>query len=55
MVAQHTPNGPLPPDALFCVQILVGIQELLHTPNMDSAAQATAYHIFKKGGAAYVK
>ncbi|KAM3072311.1 SUMO conjugating enzyme Hus5 [Clarireedia jacksonii] len=39
--------------AITIKQILLGIQELLDTPNPDSPAQAEAYNLFKKDRAAY--
>ncbi|KEI38888.1 uncharacterized protein L969DRAFT_95055 [Mixia osmundae IAM 14324] len=36
-------------------QILLGIQDLLDTPNPDDPAQADAYYLFKKDKAAYEK
>lgn len=34
-------------------QILLGIQDLLDTPNPESPAQADAYHLFKKDKSEY--
>ncbi|KAJ8059825.1 hypothetical protein OCU04_011456 [Sclerotinia nivalis] len=39
--------------AITIKQILLGIQELLDTPNPDSPAQADAYNLFKKDKTAY--
>lgn len=41
--------------AINVKQILVGIQELLNTPNPDSPAQAEAYSLFKKDKGEYEK
>lgn len=41
--------------AINVKQILVGIQELLNTPNPDSPAQAEAYSLFKKDKNEYEK
>lgn len=34
-------------------QILQGIQELLNNPNLDSPAQADAFHTYKKNKTLY--
>lgn len=39
--------------ALTMKQILLGIQELLDTPNLDSPAQADAFHTYKKNRTLY--
>jgi ubiquitin-conjugating enzyme E2 I len=39
--------------AITIKQILLGIQELLDSPNPDSPAQADAYNLFKKDRVAY--
>jgi ubiquitin-conjugating enzyme E2 I len=39
--------------AITLKQILLGVQELLDTPNPDSPAQAEAYNLFKKDLPAY--
>lgn len=39
--------------ALTMKQILLGVQELLDNPNLNSPAQADAYHAFKKDKAEY--
>jgi ubiquitin-conjugating enzyme E2 I len=36
-------------------EILLGVQELLDTPNLDSPAQADPYHLLKRNPAAYEK
>lgn len=39
--------------AITIKQVLLGIQELLHTPNPESPAQADAYNLFRKNRPAY--
>lgn len=41
--------------AITVKQILLGIQELLNTPNPESPAQAEAYSLFKKDKVEYEK
>jgi ubiquitin-conjugating enzyme E2 I len=41
--------------AITIKEILLGIQELLNEPNIDSPAQAEAYQLFKKDKVAYEK
>ncbi|KAF3353677.1 hypothetical protein VD0004_g1214 [Verticillium dahliae] len=41
--------------AITVKQILLGIQELLNTPNPESPAQAEAYSLFKKDKSEYEK
>ncbi|KAM0754597.1 ubiquitin-conjugating enzyme 9 [Meredithblackwellia eburnea MCA 4105] len=41
--------------AITVKQILLGVQELLHTPNADDPAQLEAYQMYKKDKDAYNK